>query len=79
MGPENTHGIFLLAGSRVLTSAIVSQVDTTECGEKVLTLQPTSVHRKPHKIHQQKRLIDLLDRVLKVKTRSAGKYKVPPP
>ena len=34
MGLENTYGIFVLARSRVLTNAIVSQEDTTECGEK---------------------------------------------
>ena len=34
MGPEITHGIFVLARSGGLTNAIVSQEDTTECGEK---------------------------------------------
>ena len=32
-GPKNTHGIFVLATIRVLTNKIVSQEDTTECGE----------------------------------------------
>ena len=34
MGLENTHGIFVLARICVLTNAIVSQEDTTECREK---------------------------------------------
>ena len=42
MGPENTHEIFLLARSCVLTNAIVSQEDTTECGEK---FQPFDQHQ----------------------------------
>ena len=46
---------------------------------KVATLLPTSVHYKAHKICQRVSLTDLLDRVLPVKTRSAGEYKVPHP
>ena len=46
---------------------------------KVPTLLPTSVHCKEHKIRKQERLTELLDPVLKVKTRTEGEYKVPLP
>ena len=46
---------------------------------KVLNLRPTSVHCKAHKIRLRKRSKDLLECVLQIKTRSAGKYKVSPP
>ena len=76
---EITPATFVLARNHVLTNAIVSQEDTTECREKVSTLQPTSVHRKAHKICQQVRSTDLLICLLQVKTRSVGgtKYSSP--
>ena len=37
------------------------------------------MHRKARKIHKQERSTELLDLVLKVKTRTMGEYKVPPP
>ena len=46
---------------------------------KVSTLQPTSVHRKAHKICQRVTLAQLSNHGLQVKTRSAEEYKFPPP
>ena len=45
----------------------------------VSTLRPTSVHRKAHKTHKEERKTELLDPVLKVKTRTMREYKIPFP
>ena len=62
-GPENTHGILILARS-LLTNAIVSQEDTTEYKEKFQLYDQLQYVVKHIRFCQQERSIDLLDPVL---------------
>ena len=79
MGLNNTHGIFVLARSYVLTNAIGSQEDTTECKEKFELFDQIQYIVKHLRFVNKWDLTDLTDRVLQVKTRSVGEYKAPPP